>query len=141
LVYDINGDIFKERNPLLNIVSKVGFSNDYDDLDNLPIIKRTNKTITASTYTLLLEDVNEFLRFSNACVVTVPIGLVADLEFQGIQAGSGQVTFTTAPPLSGTNDLNVFAGFLKETAGQHCFWGIRTEGSNRASLTGTLKLA
>jgi hypothetical protein len=66
---------------------------------------------------------------------------VTDLEFQGIQAGSGQVTFTTAPPLSGTNNLNVFAGFLKETAGQHCFWGIRTHGNNTSSLTGTLKLA
>ena len=105
---------------------------------------RTDKTITASTYTLLNTDVKRFLRFTNACVVTVPVGLVADLEFQGIQAGSGQVTFTTAPTppdFFGTNDLNVFAGFLKETAGQHCFWGIRTEGGNRASLTGTLKLA
>ena len=102
---------------------------------------RKNKTITASTYTLLLEDVNEFLRFENACTVTVPLELPANLEFQGIQAGMGQVTFTTAPSPLGRNDLNVFAGFLKETAGQHCFWGIRTEGSNRASLTGTLKLA
>jgi hypothetical protein len=41
----------------------------------------------------------------------------------------------------GTNDLNVFAGFLKETAGQHCFWGIRTHENNTSSLTGTLKLA
>jgi hypothetical protein len=102
---------------------------------------RTNKTITASTYTLLNTDVKRFLRFLNACVVTVPVGLVADLEFQGIQAGSGQVTFTTAFTPLGGNVLNVFAGFLKETAGQHCFWGIRTEGSNRASLTGTLKIA
>ena len=104
---------------------------------------RTDKIITASTYTLLNTDVTRFLRFSNACVVTVPLGLVADLEFQGIQAGSGQVTFTTSTPpvFFGTNVLNVFAGFLKETAGQHCFWGIRTEGGNRASLTGTLKLA
>jgi len=74
-------------------------------------------------------------------VVTVPVGLVADLEFQGIQAGSGQVTFTTAFNPFGINDLNVFAGFLKETAGQHCFWGIRTHGNNTSSLTGTLKLA
>jgi hypothetical protein len=103
---------------------------------------RKNKTITASTYTLLNTDVTRFLRFLNACVVIVPPGLVTDLEFQGIQAGSGQVTFTTAPPLLfGTNDLNVFAGFLKETAGQHCFWGIRTHGNNTSSLTGTLKLS
>jgi len=102
---------------------------------------RKNKTITASTYTLLNTDVTRFLRFTNACVVTVPVGLVADLEFQGIQAGSGQVTFTTPPPPLGTNDLNVFAGFLKETAGQHCFWGIRTHENNTSSLTGTLKLA
>ena len=102
---------------------------------------RKNKTITASTYTLLNTDVTRFLRFTNACVVTVPVGLVADLEFQGIQAGSGQVTFTTASTPLGGNDLNVFAGFLKETAGQHCFWGIRTHGNNTSSLTGTLKLA
>jgi hypothetical protein len=141
LVYDFDGNIFKEDNPLLNIVSKVGFSNDYDDLDNLPTIKRTKKPISTATYTFEASDANKYIEFSAECVATVPDGLPADLEFQGIQAGSGQVTFTTAPPFSGTNDLNVFAGFLKETAGQHCFWGIRTEGSNRASLTGTLKLA
>ena len=141
LVYDINGDIFKEKNPLLNIVSTVGFSNDYDDLDNLPIIKRTNKTISESTYTLSLEDVYKFLEFSVECTVTVPLGLSANLEFEGLQSGTGQVTFTTQTQSFADNILNVFSGFLRETAGQHAIFGIRTKGSNEAVLIGTLKLA
>jgi hypothetical protein len=139
LVYDVNGNIFKEENPLLNIVSKVGFSNKYGDLDNLPILKRTNKPISESTYTLLLEDVYKFLVFSVECTVTVPYGLLANLEFQGIQGGSGQVNFITETDGFGINRLNVFSEFLRETAGQHCSWRIRTQGNNVAVLTGTLK--
>jgi len=41
LVYDVNGNIFKEDNPLLGI-----YSNDYNDLDNKPSIKE--KLITVS---------------------------------------------------------------------------------------------
>jgi len=139
LVYNVNGNIFKEENPLLNIVSKVGFSNKYGDLDNLPILKRTNKPISESTYTLLLEDVYKFLVFSVECTVTVPYGLLANLEFQGIQGGSGQVNFITETDGFGINRLNVFSEFLRETAGQHCSWRIRTQGNNVAVLTGTLK--
>jgi len=135
LVYDINGDIFKERNPLLNIVSKVGFSNDYDDLDNLPTIKRTKKPISTATYTFEASDANKYIEFSNECVATVPDGLPADLEFQGEQVGTGALTFEA------TTTLNVFSGFLKETAGQNAVFGIRTKGSNVATLLGTLKLA
>ena len=135
LVYDINGDIFREENPLKNIVSTVGFSNDYDDLDNLPTIKRTKKPISTATYTFEASDANKYIEFSNECVATVPDGLPADLEFQGEQVGTGALTFEA------TTTLNVFSGFLKETAGQHAVFGIRTKGSNIATLIGTLKLA
>jgi len=98
---------------------------------------RTNKTVTASSYILLATDVDKFLIFSNACTVVVPNGLAANLEFQGKQGGTGQVTFSAES--GGT--LNVPSVFLAETAEQHCFFGIRTEGSDVSTILGTLKLA
>jgi hypothetical protein len=106
------------------------------DLSGLEV-KRTNKPITESTYLIKAADVSEFLIFSNACTVVVPNGLATDLEFQGKQGGTGQVTFSAES--GGT--LNVFSEFLKETAGQHCFFGIRTDGSDVSTILGTLKLA
>jgi len=98
---------------------------------------RTNKTVTASSYILLATDVDKFLIFSNACTVVVPNGLAANLEFQGKQGGTGQVTFSAES--GGT--LNVPSVFLAETAEQHCFFGIRTDGSDVSTILGTLKLA
>ena len=98
---------------------------------------KENKTVTASSYILLATDVDKFLIFSNACTVVVPNGLAANLEFQGKQGGTGQVTFSAES--GGT--LNVPSVFLKETAEQHCFFGIRTEGSDVSTILGTLKLA
>jgi hypothetical protein len=66
----------------------------------------------------------------------VPNGLAANLEFQGKQGGTGQVTFSAES--GGT--LNVPSVFLAETAGQHCFFGIRTDGSDSSTILGTLKL-
>ena len=98
---------------------------------------KENKTVTASSYILLATDVDKFLIFSNACTVVVPNGLPANLEFQGKQGGTGQVTFSAES--GGT--LNVFSEFLAETAEQHCFFGIRTDGSDVSTILGTLKLA
>ena len=98
---------------------------------------RTNKTVTASSYILLATDVDKFLIFSNACTVVVPNGLPANLEFQGKQGGTGQVRFSAES--GGT--LNVPSVFLAETAEQHCFFGIRTDGSDSSTILGTLKLA
>ena len=97
--------------------------------------KRTKKPISTATYTFEADDVNKYIEFSNECVATVPDGLPADLEFQGEQVGTGALTFEAS------TTLNVFSGFLKETAGQHAVFGIRTKGSDIATLTGTLKLA
>jgi len=98
---------------------------------------KENKTVTASSYILLATDVDKFLIFSNACTVVVPNGLAANLEFQGKQGGTGQVTFSAEA--GGT--LNVPSVFLAETAEQHCFFGIRTDGSDVSTILGTLKLA
>jgi len=98
---------------------------------------KENKTVTASSYILLATDVDKFLIFSNACTVVVPNGLAANLEFQGKQGGTGQVTFSAES--GGT--LNVPSVFLAETAEQHCFFGIRTDGSDVSTILGTLKLA
>jgi hypothetical protein len=48
LVYDVTGDIFREPNPLLGVVSTVGFSNDYDDLDNKPDLSGKVNSIVAN---------------------------------------------------------------------------------------------
>ena len=125
---------------LLDNTSETDYSNiDADNIvllvDNLPTIKRTKKPISTTTYTFEATDVNKYIEFSNECVATVPDGLPADLEFQGEQVGTGALTFEA------TTTLNVFSGFLKETAGQNAVFGIRTKGSNIATLTGTLKLA
>ena len=106
------------------------------DLSGLEV-KRTNKPITESTYLIKAADVSEFLIFENACTVVVPNGLAANLEFQGKQGGTGQVTFSAES--GGT--LNVPSVFLAETAEQHCFFGIRTDGSDVSTILGTLKLA
>ena len=97
--------------------------------------KRTKKPISTATYTFEASDANKYIEFSAECVATVPDGLPADLEFQGEQVGTGALTFAS------TTTLNVFSGFLKETAGQNAVFGIRTKGSDIATLTGTLKLA
>jgi len=98
---------------------------------------KENKTITASSYILLATDVDKFLIFSNACTVVVPNGLAANLEFQGKQGSTGQVVFSAES--GGT--LNVPSVFLAETAEQHCFFGIRTDGGDVSTILGTLKLA
>jgi hypothetical protein len=116
-------------NPVENRVVK-------DALDTKQATKE-NKTVTASSYILLATDVDKFLIFSNACTVVVPNGLAANLEFQGKQGGTGQITFSAES--GGT--LNVPSVFLAETAEQHCFFGIRTDGSDVSTILGTLKLA
>jgi len=95
------------------------------------------KVVSASTYTILVTDTNEYLEFSNACVVTLPLALAANLEFQGEQTGTGEVSFVSAA----TGTLNKFADFDNKTAGQFAPFGIRTKGSDVATLIGTLKLA
>jgi len=95
------------------------------------------KIISASTYTLLVTDVDFYLEFSGACVVTLPLGFAASIEFQGEQTGTGEVSFVSAA----TGTLNKFADFDNKTAGQFAPFGIRTKGSNVATLIGTLKLA
>jgi len=97
---------------------------------------RTNKVVSASTYTILVTDVNEYLEFSGECVVTLPLSLAANLEFQGEQTGTGEVSFVSAA----TGTLNKFADFDNKTAGQFAPFGIRTKGSNVATLIGTLKV-
>jgi hypothetical protein len=95
------------------------------------------KVVSASTYTILVTDVNEYLEFTNACVVTLPLSLAENLEFQGEQTGTGEVSFVSAA----TGTLNKFADFDNKTAGQFAPFGIRTKGSDVATLIGTLKLA
>jgi len=101
--------------------------------------QRTNTTVTltSGSYTLQASDVDKFLIIPAPATVIVPNGLAANLEFQGVQSGTGDVEFVAES--GGT--LNVNAAFQAFTEGEHAFWGIRTFGSDVARLTGTLKLA
>ena len=101
--------------------------------------QRTNTTVTltSGSYTLQASDVDKFLIIPAPATVMVPNGLAANLEFQGVQSGTGDVEFVAES--GGT--LNVNAAFQAFTEGEHAFWGIRTFGSDVARLLGTLKLA
>ena len=101
--------------------------------------QRTNTTVTltSGSYTLQASDVDKFLIIPAPATVMVPNGLAANLEFQGVQSGSGDVEFVAES--GGT--LNVNTAFQAFTEGEHAFWGIRTFGSDVARLLGTLKLA
>jgi len=104
-------------NPVSNNTLALRFTEIQNEIDNMDGGgSRTNKTVTASSYILLATDVDKFLIFSNACTVVIPNGLAANLEFQGKQGGTGQVTFSAEA--GGT--LNVPSVFLAETAEQHC---------------------
>ena len=106
------------------------------DSGNL-VQKRTAKPISASTYTILPTDTSKYLEFSSACVVTVPLGFLADLEFEGEQVGIGEVSFVSAA----TGTINQFVDFDNKTAGQFSPFGLRTKGGDISTLIGTLKLA
>ena len=105
--------------------------------------QRTNTTvtITSGSYTLQASDVDKFLIIPANLIFTttiiVPNGLASNLEFQGVQSGTGDVEFVAES--GGT--LNVNAAFQAFTEGEHAFWGIRTFGSDVARLLGTLKLS
>ena len=98
-------------------------------------IKRANKIITGAGYTILESDKNKFLVFTNAsqCNVAIPLGLAANLEFQGI----GDIVINAES--GGT--LNYSGAFINETFDANSFFGIRTMGSDISQLTGTLKLS
>ena len=125
-VWLANGNTGTEQDYLDSLVGPKG-----EDLT-----ARTNKPVPESSYILLATDVDKFLIFSNACTVVVPNGLAANLEFQGKQGSTGQVVFSAES--GGT--LNVPSVFLAETAEQHCFFGIRTDGGDVSTILGTLKL-
>ena len=132
----VTGESLISDQAITRLANTSGTNTGDQDLSGLEP-KRTNKTVTASSYILLATDVDKFLIFSNACTVVVPNGLPANLEFQGKQGGTGQVRFSAES--GGT--LNVPSVFLAETAEQHCFFGIRTEGSDVSTILGTLKLS
>ena len=134
----VNGALKKDTSGSVEAITlgliKIGSSGSLLGLVSKKKDKKIKKPISASTYTILATDINKYLEFSNACVVTVPDGLSADLEFQGEAVGSGAVTFTA------TTTLNVFSGYIAECAGQYANFFIRTKGSNISVLTGNLKL-
>jgi len=98
--------------------------------------KKPTKPIPGTTYTLQLSDRFVNLKFAQSCKVLIPLGLPADVYFQGEQRGKGEVDFESAT--NGT--LQFFDGFQAKLAGQFAVFGIATNGSDLSTLYGTLKL-
>ena len=130
----LSGNGTPEDVPLANLP----ISDDVQDVLDNKVDKRTNETVnkTNDTYTLQASDVDKRLFIPAPCTVIVPNGLVANLEFEGKQLGTGDVEFVAE---SGGN-LNVNLAFQKFTEGEHAYWGIVTLGNDEADLLGTLKL-
>jgi hypothetical protein len=124
---------------LAGAVLRSNNGSDFSDLPQTRInlgVDKTNKAVPTGTYTIVAGDLDKFLVVTAPCVVTLPNGFAANLEFQGIQTGAGDVSFVAQ---SG-GALTFSSAFQNETEGADCFFGIRTFGSDSASLTGTLKL-
>lgn len=104
---------------------------------NLFQVKRTNVPVTKTndTYTLQASDVDKHLLIPAPCTVIVPNGFPANLEFEGVQIGVGDVEFVAE---SG-GELKVNEAFQNFTEGEDAFWGIRTYGSDEAGLEGQLR--
>jgi hypothetical protein len=108
LVYDVTGDIFREPNPLLGVVSTVGFSNDYEDLDNKPTITTyaeiPEAEITTGTASTLRTITARRLKFAtDAIKAFVTNGFIA---LTGNQTIEGIKTFSSSPIIPApTTDL------------------------------------
>jgi hypothetical protein len=102
--------------------------------------KKTDKAVASGTYTLLASDVDKHLMITAPCTVVVPNGLASDLEFQGEQVGGDDTDVISFVAESG-GTLNVTAAFQAKTDNEFSVFGIRTHGSDVATIYGTLKLA
>jgi len=115
-------------------------ASDITDLQNNKVDKKTDKPVASGTYTLIPSDVDKHLMITAPCTFLVPNSLASDLEFQGEQVGGDDTDVITFVAESG-GTLNVTAAFQNKTDNEFSVFGIRTHGSDVATLYGTLKLA
>jgi len=120
-----------------NLYIYLGTTNGDEDDYHIIYSGRLVKSIPDSSYTLEIKDKNRYLEFSNQCVVTVPLGLPANLDFQGEAISTKPVTFVAAQ--NGT--LNYPSQCENMIGGQYGTFGIRTKEDNVSTLLGFLKLS
>ncbi len=97
------------------------------------------KTITGTTYSLISEDKNRWLKFTNnsSITVTVPDLVFSDGDLiEGYQMGNGQITFTS----SGGLTLTKSADEELRTAIDGAVFGLKYESASSAHLFGKLEL-
>jgi hypothetical protein len=139
VVIDTVLDLFSS-NPVANKTLAKEFIKITTDI-NKALDNKSNKKITklipGTTYTIELADQNFNLKFVQDCNVVVPLGLPADVFFQGEQRGAGVVRFSS----SSNGTLQFYEAFEPELAGQFSPFGISTHGNDLSTLIGTLKLA
>ena len=131
LVYDINGDIFKEKNPLLNIVSTVGFSNNYDDLDNFPTFKTVeNLSILGSGNIDLTKTMVGLGNVDNTSDLNKPVSTDTQTALN-LKANKASPTFTGDVTSGG----NIEAPAIKLTSGAADGYFLKTDADGNATWT------
>jgi len=131
LVYDINGDIFKEKNPLLNIVSTVGFSNNYDDLDNFPTFKTVeNLNILGTGNIDLTKTMVGLGNVDNTSDLNKPVSTDTQTALN-LKANKASPTFTGDVTSGG----NIEAPTIKLTSGAADGYFLKTDADGNATWT------
>jgi len=131
LVYDINGDIFREENPLKNIVSTVGFSNNYDDLDNFPTFKTVeNLSILGTGNIDLTKTMVGLGNVDNTSDLNKPVSTDTQTALN-LKANKASPTFTGDVTSGG----NIEAPAIKLTSGAADGYFLKTDADGNATWT------
>jgi len=120
------------------------------DFPNVPAVvaginfatTKVSKPISSTTYNLVLADKDFNLKFTNttACNVVVPLGLPADVFFQGEQRGTAAVTFSGAVAGFVAVTVQVNSTYTKQLKGQYSAFTLNTNGNNLITLSGHLEI-
>jgi hypothetical protein len=101
--------------------------------------KKEVKVVAGTTYTLVEEDADKILHFTNNSDVTltIPTGLSPTNRYEGKQLGDGQILFGTDVGV----DLRVGASELAKTAEKYSVFGLDVIGTEEYMLFGKLELS
>jgi len=101
--------------------------------------RREVKDVTGTTYTLLEEDDDKILHFTNNSdvTITIPTGLTPTNRYEGKQLGDGQLIFGTDVGV----DLRVGTSEVAKTAEKYSVFGLDVIGTEEYMLFGKLELS
>ena len=103
------------------------------------LLQREVKVVAGTTYTLLEEDGNKILHFTNNSdvTITIPTGLTPTNRYEGKQLGDGQLIFGTDIGV----DLRVGTSEVAKTAEKYSVFGLDVIGTEEYMLFGKLELS